>query len=245
MLRVVKGHEIWIEVDKARLDKGEVAAGKIYYGHAMRPDGLPEGGKVKGALFTPGGEKLPLSLSPEGESLRWRWQPEREGLWAVAAENEVGALVLTRGGLYKPGTRADYPDAREAAYYHQYAKAYFQVGPFCLACGDLERQSDLSFLGQELEIVAAPGSYRPGGEITLTVFYRGLPLPHVPMLATFRGHSRPDWAYRQVTDARGRVSFPLEREGRWLFYVRHVDPERGEPGLYERRVLSATFCLDI
>ncbi|WP_165847805.1 DUF4198 domain-containing protein [Ammonifex thiophilus] len=245
MLRVIKGHKIWIELDRARLEKGEVAAGNIYWGHAMQPDGLPGGGKIKGALFTPGGEKFSLPLSPEGKGLRWRWRPEREGLWAVVAENEVGVLVLTRDGLYKPGTRADYPDACEAAYYRQYAKAYFQVAPFCLVCGDLERQSDLSFLGQELEMVAAPDFYRPGREIVLTVFYRGLPLPYAPVLATFGGCSHPSWAYRRATDGRGRVSFPLGREGRWLFYVRHVDPERGEPGLYEHRVLDATFCLDI
>ncbi|MDI6631381.1 MAG: DUF4198 domain-containing protein [Thermoanaerobacteraceae bacterium] len=241
--RVVKGHEIWVLPEDGLLYRGQEGRFRVFFGHAMHPDGLAQQERLTAWAVDPGGERLRLGVEAGGDSHLVRVVPEREGLWALTVENDVGPYVLTRGGLYKPGTRKEYPDAREAAYYYQYAKTCFRVGHLCVACGDLFKQADVSFLGHELELVLAPGDYRAGDEVALQVRYRGGPLPRAVVAVTWSGWEKKDWANRLVTDERGRGKAALSAPGHWLFYVRHVDHGRGVAGEFERRVTSATVSL--
>lgn len=244
MLKVVQGHEIWVFPESYHRRRGEETRCQVFYGHAMHPDGLPHKDKLSAWAFDPGGERHRLGIrSGEQDHHIVRMEAEREGLWAVAVENDVGPIVVTKGGLYKTGTRAKYPDAREAGYYYQYAKSYFVAGHFCAACGDLFKQADLSFLGHELELVMVPGSYQVGDEVILQVRYRGGLLPEVMVAATWSGWDKKDWAQRFVTSGKGQVKVPLSASGNWLFYVRYADENRGVAGEYDRRVLSATLGL--
>ena len=117
MLKVIQGHEIWVLPDSALKNRGEETRCRVYYGHAMRPDGLARENKLSAWAINPAGERFRLRVLSGREYHTLRLIPEKEGLWAVAVENDVGPIVVTKGGLYKPGTRKEYPDAREAAYY--------------------------------------------------------------------------------------------------------------------------------
>ncbi|MEW6573674.1 MAG: DUF4198 domain-containing protein [Bacillota bacterium] len=242
--KAVKGHEIWILPETRHSHRGQEVHCRVFYGHAMHPDGLAELGRLKGWAVDPGGDRMQLPvLEGRGEYRIARLVPEREGLWAITAENDVGPFVLTKGGLYKPGTRKNHPEAREAAYYYQFAKTYLQVGRFCPACGDLSKQADVSFLGNDLEIIVLPGDYRLGSEVEIQVRYRGGPLPQTLVCATWNGSPKRDWVLRVVTDSAGIARINLSERGDWLFYVRHADETRGVPEEYDRRILSATMTL--
>jgi hypothetical protein len=234
---------MWILADSTHKAIREEILLRVFYGHAMHPEGLAKGAKISARAINPGGEGVRLKLLANKDHYKLRFAPEREGLWAVDVENDIGPIVLTRGGLYKPGSRKEFRDAREAAYYCQYTKTYFIVGRFCAACGDLFKQADLSFLGHELELVLSPGNYRVGDEVMLQVRYRGDPLPEAMIAATWSGWHKPDWAQRFVSNGKGQVRVALSDPGNWLFYVRHADQNRGVPGEYESRVVSATLCL--
>ncbi|MEW6182024.1 MAG: DUF4198 domain-containing protein [Bacillota bacterium] len=246
MLRVVQGHEIWVFPESYHRCRGEETRCLVFYGHAMRPEGSVQEDKLSASAFDPGGEchELRIRRDEKGHHVL-RLEPGREGLWAVSVENDVGPIVVTKGGLYKNGTRLEYPDARDAGYYYQYAKNYFIAGHFCAACGDLFKQADLSFLGHELELVMAPRKYQVGDEVVLQVRYRGVLLPEVMVAATWGGWGKNDWAQRFVTNGKGQVKVPLSNSGDWLFYVRHADENRGVPGEYERRIFSATLGLTV
>jgi hypothetical protein len=234
---------MWVLPDDTHRSRGEETHLRVFYGHAMNPDGLAKGARIAARAIDPGGERVKLKLLPNKDSYKLRLTPEREGLWAVDVENDIGPIVVTKGGLYKPGSRKEFRDAREAAYYYQYAKTYFVTGHFCAACGDLFKQADLSFLGHELELVLSPGNYQVGDEVMLQVRYRGGLLPEAMIAATWSGWHKPDWAQRFVSNGKGQVKVALSDPGNWLFYVRHADQNRGVPGEYDARVMSATLCL--
>lgn len=59
MLKVARGHQIWVLPEASHAHEGREARCRIFYGHAMRPDGLaaldrlsawavaPDGGRIK------------------------------------------------------------------------------------------------------------------------------------------------------------------------------------------------------
>lgn len=244
LLKAVQGHEIWVLPEIGHNQRGHEVYCRIFYGHAMHPDGRAEPGRLRAWAVDPGGDRIRLLVEEGRDDYRvTRLVPEREGLWAIVAENDVGPFVLSRGGLYKQGTRRDYPDARDAAYYYQYAKTYLHVGHFCAGCGDLAKQADVSFLGNEVEIVLPPREYRPGSEVEIQVRHRGGFLAQTPVYANWSASPKRDWALRAVTDAAGKARVTLAEPGDWMFYVRHADETRGVPEEYERRIVSATLTL--
>jgi uncharacterized GH25 family protein len=234
---------MWLLPDDTHKAGGEEIHLRVFYGHAMHPDGLAKGVRISARAITPGGESVKLKLLANKDCYKLRLVPEQEGLWAVGVENDIGPIVVTRGGLYKPGSRKEFRDAREASYYYQCAKTYFVTGHFCAACGDLFKQVDLRSLGHEIELIVSPGNYQVGDEVMVQVRYQGAPLPETMIAATWSGWHKPDWAQRFVSNGKGQVRVALSTPGNWLFYVRHVDRNRGVPGEYDVRVVSATLCL--
>lgn len=265
MLKAVQGHETWVLAEGSHGHTGRRVAGRVFYGHAMRPDGLADPGRLKVSAAGPRREKADASLEEgKGDFHLAIFTPGQEGIWIVSVENDVGKLVLTRDGQYKRGTRRDYPDTQKAACHYQYAKTYIPVGHLEHGqghghghheshshCGlhqhghahDHHHRGELSFLGHQLEIAALPVLCRKGDNVTVEVRYRGLPLLEAELCATWSFYESKDYPYRVKTDAGGRATVPLQAEGHWLFYVRHVDGQAGRAGEYEQKVYSATFTI--
>ncbi|MEW6448196.1 MAG: DUF4198 domain-containing protein [Bacillota bacterium] len=243
MLNVAQGHEIWVLPEAGHARAGHEARCRVYYGHAMRPDGLADLARLSAWAVAPGGEKVSLKAEPGDNQFHLvAFMPGIRGFWAVTVENAVGPIAVT-GGLYRRGTRKDYPDAREVGYYHQYAKTHFQVGHFCTACGGVEHPAETVCLGHDLELVAEPGAHRVGDKLLLEVRYRGRPLPGAIVQATWSLREGKDWALGRRSDAAGRVQFVLENPGHWLFYTRFADETLGKEGEYDKLVYSATLSL--
>ncbi|AEG13773.1 Nickel transport complex protein, NikM subunit, transmembrane [Desulfofundulus kuznetsovii DSM 6115] len=127
--KVIQGHEIWVLAEGSHGHPGHRVAGRVFYGHAMHPDGLADLARLKALAVGPGQETAEVSFEEGKRDFHLVvFTPEREGVWTLAVEYDVGPLVITRDGQYKRGTRRDYPDARKAAYYYQFAKTYIPVG---------------------------------------------------------------------------------------------------------------------
>jgi len=270
MLKVVQGHEIWVLAEGSHGHPGRRVAGRVFYGHAMHPDGLADISRLKAFAVDPNREKVEAFLEEgKGDFHLAVFAPEQEGIWALAVENDIGPLVVAWDGQYKRGTRRDYPDAREAAYYYQYARTCIPVGHHlehghghCQrhehhgeeghACYGHQHAHDshhdshheeFSFVGHRLEIAALPVFCRKGDDVTVEVRYRGLPLPDADLGVTWSFYEKKDYPHQVKTDAAGRATVSLRAEGHWLFHVRHEDSREGKEGEYDRKVYSATFTI--
>lgn len=115
LLKAIQGHEIWVLAEGSHGHPGRRVAGRVFYGHAMHPDGLADLARLKAMAVGPDQEKLEVSLE-EGKSDFHAavFTPERQGIWILVVENDIGPPVITRDGQYKRGTRQDYPEAQHA-----------------------------------------------------------------------------------------------------------------------------------
>jgi uncharacterized GH25 family protein len=244
MLKVAQGHEIWVLPEGSHAHEGHKARCRVFYGHAMRPDGLADLKRLAASVVASAGDRHSLQIEPGDDKFHLvSFTPDREGFWAVTVENDAGPVAVTADGFYRRGTRKDYPAAREVNYYYQYAKTYVQVGHLCAACGGMVSVPGIMCLGHALELVLAPNVYRVGDEVTLEVRYRGRPLPGVEVKATWSLREEKDWALAAKTGDAGQVKFVLNSPGHWLFYTRYGGETPGKENEYDKRVYSATLSL--
>lgn len=264
LIKAIQDHGIWVLAERSHGHRRYQVAGRIFYGHAMHPDGMADLARLKATATGPNQEKAEVSLQEgKGDFHLAVFTPEQEGIWTLGVENDVGSLVVTGDGLYRYGTRRDYPNARKAAYYYQYAKTCIPVGHVhCCQLSDRGQKSythygqyqhehrdsnqhhdEFSFLGHQLEIAASPVLCGKKQEVTIEVRYRGLPLPGVNLCTTWSFCEKKDYPFQAKTDAKGQVKIPLRAEGHWLFYVRHEDNQAAKEGEYDQEVYSATFTI--
>lgn len=244
ILGVARGHEIWVLPEVSHVHEGREARCRVYWGHAMRPDGIASLNRLSAWIVAPGGERFSLKVEPTDDRFHLvRYTPDREGFWTVVVEDDMGPIVTTTDGSYRPGTRKEYPDARQAAYHYQYAKTYMQVGHLRASCGGEVQPVETACLGCDLELIVAPGIYRVGDAVILEVRYRGRPLSGAEVTAAWSLREEEDWALVEKTDAAGRVKFFLGYPGHWVFYAHYVDETQKSEGEYDSRVYGATLSL--
>ncbi|RDV80960.1 DUF4198 domain-containing protein [Ammonifex thiophilus] len=240
MLRVVQGHEIWVIPEASHFHMGTETRCRVFYGHAGRPDGLADLNRLSAWVLKPEGKRLNLAVTAGDNTFHLvKFVPDEDGFWAVTVENDVGAIAL-KGGLFRQGTRRDFPDAKEVSYYHQYAKTFVQVGHLHEEETAVIPASPVR-LGHELELVAVPGPYRLGSELVLEVYYRGQPLPGAEVKANWSLREGKDWAWTRRADSAGKLKITLDQPGHWLFYVRHTDDTLGKEGEYDKVICTATL----
>lgn len=96
-------------------------------------------------------------------------------------------------------------------------------------------------MGHELEII--PLNYRQykiGECILLNILYGQNPLPDVTVYGI---HSSNHGSPIEKRTNQGIVDIKLEKGGKWMFKVIHRDPEKGVSGLYDKKVMTATFTI--
>ncbi|MGB9825313.1 MAG: DUF4198 domain-containing protein [Desulfofundulus sp.] len=242
-LELVRDREIWVLPESSHAHEGHETRCRVFYGHAMHPDGLAEMAHLSAWAVAPGGEKISLKVEPGDDKFHVVvFTPTHEGFWPVTVENRVGAIAITRDGFYCHGTRREYPDAREVVYYHQYAGTWVQVGHFCATCSGGVHPPEVIRPGHVLELVTAPGTYRVGDEVILEVLYQGKPLPGTEVKATWSLREEQGWGLSARTDEAGRVRFSLGNPGHWLFGTRYAgETPVGEE--YDKRVYTATLSI--
>ncbi|HKR66828.1 MAG TPA: DUF4198 domain-containing protein [Thermoanaerobaculia bacterium] len=137
----------------------------------------------------------------------------------------IVALRAKRGQSAAPG--------RERFY--RCAKALLETG----LSGDVTTP-----LGFTLELVPRKNPYamRAGGELPVTLLFRGKPIANVLVVAMNR--ENPEQAVRMRTDAHGRATLRLPRAGFWLVKAVHMEPAPADAGVdWESWWASITFDL--
>lgn len=99
-------------------------------------------------------------------------------------------------------------------------------------------------LGFTLELVPRKNPYaiRPGGELPLSLSFRGKPMANVLVVAMSKDD--PEKAVRARTDAKGRVTLRLAHAGFWLIKAVHMEAAPADAGVdWESWWASITFDL--
>ncbi|WP_440955808.1 DUF4198 domain-containing protein [Methanosarcina sp. Mfa9] len=219
---IVRGHEIWVEHDMHEISPGEPVLCDLCFGHNMKSDRAVEVEKVSPTVSGTWGENHDFEVSTADNHLLLRFAPAFEGYHTICAEYNGGILNLPHPGLEGP------------KYYHQYTKTIIQVGRF---------QEEYALEPrQELEIIPLEyRQYRVGEKILLKVLYDRCALPGATVYGIhFDNRDNP---IEVQTDHEGRAAVELEKDGKWMFKVGHRDPEKGVKGLYDEKVMTATFTI--
>jgi uncharacterized GH25 family protein len=229
---IVRGHEIWLEHNMRHVHVGETVECKLFYGHNMKIDGVAVVENVKATVIDPANEKRDMVVDAGDDGLIATFTPAVDGYHTVAVEYDAGIYTITEEGWQK-GPKRNYKKVKSSGYYCQFAKTILpghEPGEYKLETG------------QELEIIPLDfRHYHVGDDIALKVLYDGRVLQDAMINATYRG--REGEAIEMKTDAEGKAAFKLEKEGNWLFKVRHSDPEKGLKDQYDEKVSTAIFTI--
>jgi len=220
ILDIVRGHEIWLEYDKSKIRAGEKTECTLGFGHNMKNERAVNAEKVKANVFNPENEKRDLDINVGDKYLIIPFTPEHEGFYTIVVEYDGGVKSL--------------PHAPEPKYYCQYAKTIINVGHV------LEEYRLTT--GQELEII--PLNFKKhchtGEKVALQVLYDGTALPDEVVTAICSSCENP---IEVKTDSKGKATIELNKDGNWMFMVKHKDPEKGVRDLYDEKAITATFTV--
>ena len=229
---IVRGHEIWLEHNMRHVHVGETVECKLLYGHNMKIDGVAVVENVKATVFDTANEKHDLAVDAGDDGLVVRFDPVLDGYHTIAVEYDAGIYTITEEGWQK-GPKKNYEKVKSSGYYCQFAKTILP------GHGPEEYKLET---GQELEIIPLDfRHYHVGDDITLKVLYDRRVLQDAMINATYSGQEGE--AIETKTDAEGKATFKLEKEGNWLFKVRHSDPEKGVKDQYDEKVTTAIFTV--
>jgi uncharacterized GH25 family protein len=234
---IVRGHEIWVEHSMQNVSPGDLIECNLCFGHNMKSDKAVRVDKVTPSVSGTWGENHAVEVSTTENHLVMQFTPAFEGYHIIGVEYDGGILNLPHPGLEGP------------KYYQQYTKTILPVGDCqirnCQAedcqVGNCQTEHDLT-VGHELEIIPLGyRQYKVGEHIQLKVLYDRHALPNTTVYGIHAGNRENP--VEVTTDQEGMVDIELEKGGKWMFKVGHRDPEKGVTGLYDKKVITATFTI--
>lgn len=228
---IVRGHEIWVEHSMQNVSPGDPVVCALCFGHNMKSDKAVQVEKVSPAIFSARGENRTVEVSTAEDHLLMQFIPTFAGYHTIGVEYDGGILNLPHPGLEGP------------KYYQQYTKTILPVCQVrnCQVEWIYQTISDL-IVGHELEIIPLGyRRYKVGEHILLKILYDGHGLPDATVYGIH--NSNQEKPLERTTDQKGMVEFELEKDGKWMFKVGHRDPEKGVKGLYDKKVMTATFTI--
>ncbi|MCO5382735.1 MAG: DUF4198 domain-containing protein [Methanosarcina barkeri] len=229
---IVRGHEIWVEHDIHNVSPGDHVTCDLCFGHNMESDKAIKIEKVTPVIFGTWGENHAVEVSALENHLLMQFTPACKGYHTIGVEYDGGILNLPHPGLEGP------------KYYYQYTKTIVPVGNFQTEhCQTEHYKAEYNLtVGHELEIIPLGyRQYKVGEYILLKIVYDRHALPDVIVYGIHAGNRENP--IEATTDQEGMVDIKLEKDGKWMFKVSYRDPEKGVTGLYDKKVMTATFSI--
>lgn len=209
-------HNLWLGLDHYDQNVGGTAKVFLYLAHSLPFADLARPENMKDFFYLdPSGEKMNFELKkydPEsffnevGVDLTMR----KEGTYlAVAAMDPVFVSTTPEGRKNK--SKKELPDAISCRRVEFFAKAIFYAGqPGGSTCQ--------SILGHSLEMIPQkdPCLLKSGDDLPVKVLFKGKPLAHEMVYATYVGFStRDEYPFKDKTDAEGIVKIHIMHPGIW------------------------------
>jgi uncharacterized GH25 family protein len=242
-------HDFWIEPSTFRPNVGDRVTAAFKVGQKLAGDPMP---------------RIPAFIDRfviKGES--------GEGpMIGRTGSDPAGIALISDAGLHWIGYQSTpYPVALEAVKFEDYLRdegleriidarkkkgqsatpgreRFYRCAKSLLETGGPAPHGFDTPLGFTLELVPRKNPYaiHPGGELPLSLSFRGKPMANVLVVAMSRND--PDKAVRARTDAKGRVTLPLAHAGFWLIKAVHMEAAPADAGVdWESWWASITFDL--
>lgn len=243
-------HDFWVEPHRFTADVGDHIQIQLYEGQRLRGVTLPfiPHWFSRFELIDPQGARAIHSDMGDDPAALIRVRNPGSNWVLYRSNRNVVALEADKFHSYLRDEGLEFVIAlREAAgqselpvreYYSRCAKSLITVG-----AGPPAQAGAMDF-GMTLELVplSDPAALRPGEPLALWVRYRDDPLPGALVVAFRR--DEPEQIVAGRTDAKGRVSLPLEKSGIWLVKVVHMIPVEDDPTAeWESFWASMTFAV--
>ena len=231
MVLMVFGHEIWLENATV---KGTNADIKLAYGHNMKTDGHVDSKRITPIVYGPGRKKIVPALKPMADSHVITFKGEKPGYYIPVVDLSPMIFSRTKNDEYKTGPRKMYKDIVYAGAFHQMAKKIVPLGP-------VGKYSPRHVHGI-LDLVPKSPVLVPDTEVSVAVLYEGKPVKGVTVKAISKKEGKD--IVSAVSDAKGIVKIPINRNGTWMFIARHNDPSKTVKDEYDETVFVTTLVME-
>jgi uncharacterized GH25 family protein len=244
-------HDFWIEPSTFRPAVGERVTAALRVGQKLSGDPLPriptlidrfvikgESGVEGPVVGRPGADPAGMALVADA-GLHWigyQSNPYPVALEAPKFEDYLRDEGLER--IIEARKKKGQSAAPGRERFYRCAKALLDT-----PAGAPSHVFD-SPLGFTFEIVPrkSPYAIRPGGDLPLTLLFRGKPMVNILVVAMSKDD--PEKAVRARTDAKGRVTLNLAHGGFWLIKAVHMEAAPADAGVdWESWWASITFDL--
>jgi uncharacterized GH25 family protein len=230
MIRMIGGHEIYIESASVENDDAEMILG---YGHNMRLDGRPDAHLLKISVYAPDKKKLTPLLNTKEEYYVIKFDCREPGHYTTIVDLSPMVYSNTMKEGFKEGPKNMYKDVVYAGAWHQMAKTI-------LAAGNAGKYVPEHVHGI-LDIVPKEASLVNGKDIDLVLFYEGKPLANSEIKAVSKDTGKEMALITTNQDGIARI--PITCNGEWMFLSRHRDPSKAVEDKYDEAVFVTTLVM--
>jgi Domain of unknown function (DUF4198) len=248
----LSAHDLWIEPSSFRPSEAQLFAVRLRVGQAFRGDPMPRMSEriERFAAVGPGGE-VPLKGTEGADPAGFVALPA-PGTWLLVYDSDHSRVelegpkfeaYLAEEGLERISrlrAQRGQTAARSREIYSRCAKSLVLAGSGKGGNGPAAGFDRVLGLPLELVPQASPSGLPEGGELPVTLLFRGKPLAGALVVAVPR--DKPQAKVSGRTGADGRVRLRLDRAGDWLVKAVHMEPAPADSGAdWESFWASLTF----
>jgi len=213
----VHAHFLWLNIDNYQPRLNETVQVEIGWGHKFPTDEVIKKGFLNQVYaLDPSGKEIPLTRI---SITQFRFIPKKKGVYRILANIHPGFLSKTTEG-YKLKPKKGLTNVLSCFRFDIRAKSILIV--------ESKGRGFYHPAGDPLEIIPLknPALLKEGDIFPLKVLYKGNPLPHVYIHATYAGFSdQPNtFAYSTMSNELGEANIRILKKGHWLVNVTHKIP---------------------
>jgi uncharacterized GH25 family protein len=245
---VALAHDFWIEPSTFRPAAGQIVSARLRVGQKMQGDPVPRVPPYIERFFAKGNAGENPMIGQPGSEPAGLMRVNEPGLHWIGYQSTPTPLTQD-AQKFENYLRDEGLDsiiekrAKSGQTNVEGRERFYRCAKSLLATGDASTGFETP-LGFTLELVphANPYALRAGGELPLTILFRGKPLSNVLIVAMSKDD--PEHTVRARSDKRGRASLQLPRGGFWLVKAVHMEPAPKSSGSdWESWWASMTFEL--
>ncbi len=241
---LMQGHTLWINATGYYSHIGGSTIIFLGWGHRFPvADFINKKELQSYGVISPAGKLI--KLSPQGAFQESVLNFNREGYYIAYASTEPGfyTMAITEKGVehFKRPMNMVKGRILVSDYYQEFAKAILKSGKDKIG---FDRKIGLKM---EIVLLSDPSELKMNDFMKVRVFFKGKPLPFIPVYATYEGFSKKDdFAFATETDSKGVAMIRVLHWGMWMIKA-HLKkmPEAKLMGKCEMISLVSTISFQI